>query len=75
MCRTSVKQHFHLVTLLDLNLTLTFTYYRAHTYTLPSSIPEKPFGKVWVRSPVLVADKEKSDRFDIRPDLDPASDR
>ena len=46
----TVMQHFHLVTLLDLTLALTFTYYKAHTYTLPSSTPEKPFGKVKVHS-------------------------
>ena len=40
----AVMQHFHLVTLLD--LTLTVAYYMAHTYMLPSSAPEKPFGIV-----------------------------
>ena len=34
------------VTLFDLNLT--FTYYKTHTYMLPSSSLEKPFGKVWI---------------------------
>ena len=33
MCRTTDMQHFHLVTLFDLTLTLTFTYYKAHSYT------------------------------------------
>ena len=71
MCYTTVMQHFHLVTLL--NLTLTLTYYKAHTYTPPSSTPEKPFGIVWVRScysPVAGVDEAKSSVVDLRPDLD-----
>ena len=61
-------QHFHLVTLLDLTLTLTFTYFKAHAYMLPSSTPGKPFEKFGfaaVISPVTVADKAKSDVLDL----------
>ena len=66
MCRTTDMQHFHLVTLLDMTLTLTFTYYKAHTYTQPSSTPEKPlekFGLAAFISHISAADKAKSDRF------------
>ena len=58
--------HFHLVTLLD--LTLTFTYFKVHIYTISSPTPEKAFGKVWVATvitPVSVADKPISDGFDL----------
>ena len=69
MCRKTVVQHFHFVTLLDLILSLTFAYYEVHTYTIPSSTPEKPFGKKFgfaaVISPVSVADQAKSNDFDL----------
>ena len=70
MCRMTVMQHFHLVTLLD--LTLTLTYHKAHIYTLPSSPLEKSFGKVWFRAvirPVSVTDKAKIETFDLACDL------
>ena len=66
MCRTTLIQHFHLVTLFD--LTLTFTKYKAHTYMSPfhplrSLLAQ--FGFAAVISPVSVADKAKIDNFDL----------
>ena len=72
MCRTALMQHFNLVTLFDLTLTLTVSQYKAHTYIRPfyplGSLLVK-FGLTAVISPVSVADKAKSDDFDLRPDL------
>ena len=67
----TLKQHFDLVALLD--LTLTFAWRRVHTYMLRPSSLGKSHGRVWVSScykSVSVADKAKSDDFDICPDLD-----
>ena len=61
-------QYFNLVTLFELTLTLTFTYYKAHTYISPfyplGSLLAK-LGLAAVISPVSVADKVKSDDFDL----------
>ena len=76
MSRTTLMQHFHLVTLFD--LTLTFTQYKVHTYMLPFSPLEKPvlatLRLVAVISSVLAADRAKSGDFDICPCLDPTCD-
>ena len=65
-------QHVHLVTLLDLTLTLNFTYYKNHTYNL-----RQPLRSLWAKfefvaiiSHIPVADNAKSDRFDLWPYLD-----
>ena len=62
MRHTVLMQYFDLVTLFDLTLTMTFTYYKLHIYMLASSSPGKSLGKVGfaaVISPVSAADKAK----------------
>ena len=76
MCRTTLKQHFDLVTLFDLTLTLVWPWpllsissmlicYVLHC--IGSLLAES--GLAAVISPVSVADKAKSDDFDLWPDL------
>ena len=44
MCHTTLIKHFHLVTVFDLTLTLTFAYYKPHTYLFATLfIPWKVF--------------------------------
>ena len=67
MCPTPLMQHFDLVSIFALTLTLTL-YFKVHTYLLHSSFLGQSLGKVWLAAaigPVSVADKEKSDDFDL----------
>ena len=62
MCHTTLTQHFDLAILFDLTLTLVFTWYKTHTFMIPSSSLGTSFGKVCVSScysPVSVADEAK----------------
>ena len=78
MCRTTLKLHFHLVTLFDLTFTLTFTQNKTHNYMPPSSFPEKPFWQsldsqlLLVPSRLPIRRKLTSSTFYLpRPDLWP----
>ena len=68
MYRTTLMQHFPLVTLFDLTLTLNFTLYMVHTYMLPLSSLGSSYANVGfaaIISLVSVAQKAKSDAFDL----------
>ena len=70
MCRAALIQHFHLVTLIDLTVALTFTYEPILIWYIFHPIG-RMLAKFWFAafmSPVSVANKAKSDEFDLRPD-------
>ena len=59
-------QHFHLVSLFDLTLTLTFALYKTHIHTAPSLSLGKHFAEnlfAAVLKPISEAYKAKSDNF------------